>query len=291
MPPFWPFRKSDSVAPAALPAPFTAVLESEVPFYTSLPDDLAKRLRGRVAGFLNEVKMEGCGGLKLTYRMRVIVAGFACLLRLGHDEGVFPDLSVVLLYPDEFLVPAGEVNELGLVSEEMEWRAGESWPLGAVVLSWKEITRDVRSLRRPARNLVLHEFAHQLDASFRLSDGVDPDSGEAVLDGVWHGALARAYRGLAGLPEPGRGRRRGGKRHVGQKETAVKGSPRGSTVTRSVLDPYGAEHPAELFSVATESFFLDPVELRRSDPELFTQLLDFYRLDPSNWKLTANPVT
>jgi MtfA peptidase len=269
MTPIWPFRITNKPGQADLPATLATILETHVTVYKALPDDLATRLRGRVADFLNEVRMEGCGGLELTDQMRVIIAGYACLLRLGHDEGTYPDLSSILVYPDDFLAPVGSDNELGVVSDEMEWRAGESWPLGAVVLSWKEIARDMRSLRRGARHLVLHEFAHQLDTSFRLSDGVDPDTGEALLDGVWHRVLARAYRGLAGLPEPGRGRRSGRKIRV----------------DRSVLDSYGAEHPAELFSVATESFFLEAEELRRSDPELFEQLLDFYRIDPTNWIL------
>jgi MtfA peptidase len=291
MPVFWPFRKKELSGNLDLPESLRSVLEKEMAMYNRLPAALAQRLNGRVAEFLGKVRMEGCGGLELTDRMKVVIAGYACLLRLGHDEGVFPDLSTVLVYPDDFLVPVGSDNELGAVSEGMEWRAGESWPLGAVVLSWKEIERDLRSLRRPARNLVLHEFAHQLDASFRLSDGVDADSGEALMDGVWHRVLARAYRGLAGLPEAGRGKRRGWSRRVGLNQGDKAGSqinvgqkPQLSAQqSRSVLDPYGAENPAELFAVATESFFLDPVAFRRSDPEFYSQLAEFYNVNPAVW--------
>jgi len=45
----------------------------------------------------------------------------------------------------------------------------------------------------------------------------------------------------------------------------------------SALDPYAATNEAEFFAVATETYFLQPVELRADYPELFTVLQDFYK--------------
>jgi Mlc titration factor MtfA (ptsG expression regulator) len=48
----------------------------------------------------------------------------------------------------------------------------------------------------------------------------------------------------------------------------------------SVIDNYGATNPAEFFAVVTETFFEKPRQLRRKHPELYDQLVDFYKQDP-----------
>ncbi len=49
---------------------------------------------------------------------------------------------------------------------------------------------------------------------------------------------------------------------------------------RTVLDPYGAEDPAEFFAVATETFFEAPRRLASRHPALYDVLRRFYRQDP-----------
>lgn len=232
------------------------ILLAEVPFYGALAQETRARLDERIPVFLAATRFEGCNGLELTEAMRLLIAAEACRLRLGHDEPGYPDLRGVLLYPDDFLVPMGEPDESGVVTEGVEWRSGESWQTGSVVLSWREIRYDVadaRARRRgqnrpglfPARNLVLHEFAHQLDFSYGLSTGIDPDTGEAHSRTPWTLALSEAYTSLWKGPVSRR---------------------------RPALDDYGAESPAELFAVAVESFFETPDELRRQYPALHEQL-------------------
>jgi Mlc titration factor MtfA (ptsG expression regulator) len=50
---------------------------------------------------------------------------------------------------------------------------------------------------------------------------------------------------------------------------------------QTLLDPYGAEHPAEFFAVASETFFTDPHALRAEFPGVYEQLAAFYRQDPA----------
>ena len=47
-----------------------------------------------------------------------------------------------------------------------------------------------------------------------------------------------------------------------------------------LLDPYGAEHPAEFFAVMSEAFFETPDLLRDDYPAVYEQLRRFYRQDP-----------
>ena len=50
----------------------------------------------------------------------------------------------------------------GIVIEGDSVRLGESWHHGAVVLSWDNVLRGASDIH-DAYNVVLHEFAHQLD--------------------------------------------------------------------------------------------------------------------------------
>lgn len=49
----------------------------------------------------------------------------------------------------------------------------------------------------------------------------------------------------------------------------------------TLLDGYGATHPAEFFAVATEAFFERPLALRQSRPRLYGELQHFFRQDPA----------
>jgi len=248
------FRRRRSIHP--LTEAQRAWLAAEVPFVAGLSPESRALLEARIPEFLASTPFEGCDGLDITEAMRLHIAAQACRLRLGHEDPRYPDLRRILLYPDDFRVPLRDADEAGIVSEGTEWRSGESWQTGYVVLSWREILYDLRDARDrlrgvysphlyPARNLVLHEFAHQLDFSYDLTSGIDPDTGEAIKPGDWTEALSEAYIRL----DRGPANRR-----------------------RPALDDYGAEAPAELFAVAAESYFETPSELKRQYPKLHAAL-------------------
>lgn len=234
-----------------------AWVEAEIPFVHDLPIDLRTRLMARIPIFLNRYPFEGCDGLILTDEMRLTVAAYACRLRLGHDDDRYPDLNRILIYPDDYLVPVKDADEIGIVTETDEWRSGESWQAGIVILSWREIKQDladagIKPHPLPTRNLILHEFGHQLDFSYDLTSGIDPDTGETTRTDALNRAMAEAYIRLADI---------------------------GDDDSHSALDPYGAEAPAELFAVAVEAFFETPGPLKRQYPELYTELEAFFNVE------------
>ena len=55
---------------------------------------------------------------------------------------------------------------------------------------------------------------------------------------------------------------------------------RGKTDT---MDQYGATNPAEFFAVATETFFEKPRQLKEGHPELYEELLYYYKVNPMDW--------
>jgi Mlc titration factor MtfA (ptsG expression regulator) len=140
------------------------------------------------------------------------------------------------------------------VTEGFEGRSGESWSFGNIVLSWDDVLRDARN-PRAGRNVVFHEFAHQLD----FESGLSSEAPVLPLDSHyadWAEVLEEEYEALI--------------------DSARRGRP-------SLLDKYGATDPAEFFAVATECFFLKPAELQARHPELYAQLKLYYRQDPARY--------
>jgi hypothetical protein len=52
---------------------------------------------------------------------------------------------------------------------------------------------------------------------------------------------------------------------------------------KTVMDAYGASHPAEFFAVASEAFFEKPRQMHSKHPELYDELRKFYQVDPLEW--------
>jgi Mlc titration factor MtfA (ptsG expression regulator) len=177
----------------------------------------------------------------------VTIAAWATLLVLGRGGDVYPRLQSVLVYPTSFRVERETVDEDGLVVEEDAEMLGESWRTGALVLSWEDIEEDL-AYPEDGLNVILHEFAHQLDDETGEADGTPHlDSAEEIAH--WHAVMGREYETHCAAVDRGR---------------------------RTLLDEYGAESPTEFFAVMTEAYFLRPAKLKRRHPELFGVLEDFY---------------
>jgi Mlc titration factor MtfA (ptsG expression regulator) len=247
------WRRRRALAQPLAPA-FEAILERNVGQYRGMPPALRRRLRRRVQEFLYDKKFVGCAGLEVSDEMRVTIAGQACLLVLKRNDPPYPELRTVLLYPGAFLVPRRQVDAAGVVTEGRQDLLGESWGDGRVVLSWEHVRRAGND-EAAGHNVVLHEFAHQLDSEAGGTNGA-PWLGSRARYRSWARVLARDYEAL---------------RHdawFGQ---------------HGVLDHYGASSPAEFFAVATESFFEQPWRLAARHPDLFGEFVQYYRADPRDW--------
>jgi len=245
-------RRRDRIRGRPFPSAWRLLLEESVPLYRRLPAEDRRELHGHVQILLDEKWFEGAGGLYVTERMKLVVTAQAAVLLLHRPTDVFPQLISVVLYPGEYTVQEEIEDENGLVEEIDEARAGESWRTGAVVLSWEDVETDLGS---DLQNVVLHEFAHQLDAESGDLNGA-PILADRELGRRWANVMSDAFERL------------------------------GEAVDRdeeTLLDPYGADDSAEFFAVATEGFFLFPAGLRDEEPELYGVLRDYYRQDPARW--------
>lgn len=233
-------------------------LARDVALWQVVPDDLRPKLEDDLRIFLAERHWEACGGLELTEAMGALIAAQACLLTLGRSVDAYAHVRSVLVYPDRYLAPDAVEDEMGVVTEGLDDREGEASERGLVVLSWADLRQDAR--RADGRNLVLHEFAHQVDLLDFLKDGFfAPEDRERHER--WRTVLAEGYDALCDLDDQGRNDR--------------------------VLDTYGADDPAEFFAVATEAFFERPAALQKHHPDLYGVMAEYFNLDPASWNWAA----
>ena len=212
-----------------IPDTWHGIVERNVPLARALSSDERERL------------------LRLVQVLKVTIAAGACLLLLHLEGPCYPTLRTVLVYPHGFVPKVARSPRTGEVAPPPLRLIGESWGDGVVVISWDDT---VRGARNPAdgENVVLHEFAHQLDAEDGVTDGAPILPPSALR--TWGGVLSEEYERL-------------------RRDTADD--------RQSTLDEYGATNKAEFFAVATETFFEKPFQLEREHPELYGQLQQFYQ--------------
>jgi Mlc titration factor MtfA (ptsG expression regulator) len=238
-----------------LPGEWEEIINRRVSYYHVLPVPQQEDLRALIQVFLDEKPFEGCAGLKITDEIRLTISGFACILLLGGQNDLYPRLRTILVYPSGYLAPHHSRQPDGTISEGVQPRSGESWSFGNIVLSWSDIVRDAANPKR-GRNIVFHEFAHQLDSESGSSQGAPMLPANATY-ADWARILAHEYEALINSMEQGR---------------------------KSLLDEYGAISPAEFFAVVTECFFLKPLELKSEHPKLYAQMELYYRQDPIKYR-------
>jgi len=237
------------------PEKWVAIVERNIGVYKNLPMPLRMQLRRLIKQFLHQKHFDGAGGLEITDEIRVTIAAEACMLLLNRKTRVYPSLRYIIVYPSAFVVDRMQGDEGGVVREGRQGLLGESWSNGKVILAWDNVLHGSTNFV-DGQNVVLHEFAHQLDSESGSTNGAPILSGSNCMR-TWAATLSAEFEEL-------------------QKE-AWRGK-------RSLIDHYGATNPAEFFAVATETFFEKPDEMAKHHTELFEVLKDYYRIDPRDWQ-------
>ncbi len=239
---------------AEFPEIWLRVVRRTLPFYDHLPTTVQNELCAHIKKFLFFKKFIGCAGLEVNEEMRLTVASCACLLLLNRKTQGFKAIRWIYIYPSEFIVRHSVKDAAGVVSTKKGVLAGEAWNNGRIILSWDSVKRGVYDFN-DGSNVVLHEFAHQLDGESGSMNGAPLLKSRGAY-GSWATILSREFKTL--------------------KDHAYFGR-------KSVLDEYGATNPAEFFAVATESFFEEPAELAHEYSDLFEELKKYFQVDPRDW--------
>jgi len=239
------WRRLDRAQVLAEPFPeaYRALIRARVPLSAYLTDEERSKLEALVRVFISEKNFEGAGGLELTDEMRVVIAARACLLllhRVELDSPLYPDLASIVIYPSAYR--SHERKRDGYLVVEGD----------ETVLAWDSV---LAGGANPAdgHDVVLHEFAHQLDAEDGVMDGT-PELDDGERYSAWSRVLGEEYAELRAAVE----------RHQ-----------------KTSIDPYGATNGPEFFAVVVEAFFEKPLQLERQHAELYAELAAFFRFDPA----------
>ncbi len=247
-------RRRNRLKHRPFPSLWNSTIENNLPIYTRISPTERRRLQGHIQVFLAEKQFIGCGGLQVTEEMKLTIAAVACLLLLNERGEYFPKLRSILIYPSTYFVNETIATGNYVVESRRVARLGESWINDQVVLSWEQVQQDTRNWR-DGHNVILHEFAHQLDQEDGKAEGVPilPRNSDYP---IWALVMTEEYQKLCHDVKQG---------------------------IKTIMDSYGTTNPAEFFAVATETFFEKPHQLLNKHPALYELLQRYYQLDPVQW--------
>lgn len=235
-----------------------AEARARLPLLAALVDDEAALLGRRAWHFAHHKRLSLHPELAATTPFdppaRLALAAQACLLTLGWSQAehleAFANVHEILVLPEAFQRRVEEMDEVGVMHEYDDERAGETSYQGPVVVAFPDL---MESGDFTGFNVLIHELAHKLDlGNSQDVDGfpplprdIDPKAWHREFSAVWDDLQARLARG---------------------EETPI--------------DDYAASHPGECFAVCCEYFFTAPDTLSQAYPGLYALLRDYFRQDP-----------
>lgn len=222
-----------------------------VAHYSRLSQEEQSHLRNDARILVAEKQWEGCGGLEMTDEIRITIAAQAALMLLGTKNDYFSRVLSIVVFPSEFELPKEEWED-----EEAEGRVvgGQAVDYGPVILSWDTVLAEAQDPSM-GQNLVIHEFAHQLDFLDGYTNGAPPLKGKQQA-AKWRETMTAEFTRLR-------------RDYRKDRET--------------FLGDYAASNATEFFSVASERFFMVPVQLQHYHAKLYHLLAEYYRVDPVRW--------
>lgn len=252
--PYWREYNRNKVRRLPFKKEWRQIIQRRMPYFRKMPADLQLQLKQHIQVFLAEKTFIGKNGVNINDEIKITIAAQACLLLLNRKTDYYPKLNTILVYPRAFVKQHQSSSADGVHFSQDLVMLGESWSFGTIVLSW-QATIDGANDPNDGQNVVIHEFAHQLDqedghanGSPILSAGQNYQSWSAVFSDQFAKLQRQAQRG-----EP------------------------------AIFDYYGATNPAEFFAVASEVFFEKSAQLQKEHPKLYQQLVLFYKVDPTLW--------
>ncbi len=242
-------RELSRIDALAFPAEYETLLAS-TPHFPKLAESDKEEMRRRILRFIHTKDFVGIG-ISVNDEMRVLIAFYASLLLIRKNAPLpYPHLSTILIYPDSVLIEQNR-NDGGVVTSEEVAIDGQSAE-GTVVITWDAARAE--ALEMGDYNLILHEFAHEIDFMNGEIDGIPPMD-EKHYD-AWTEVFDREFDTLDALV----------------RDNAELGK----------YELFGADaalDEAEFLAVATERFFGAGEDFKEDFAELYERLRTFYGID------------
>ena len=225
-------RRRHAILREPFPREWEAVLRRDVVFFRALDPPAQHQFRCQLQVFLGEKQITGIK-VQLDTTTRVLAAASAIIPIFGFPDWEWHQINEVLVYPtrfdDEFTL--GDVrdhNILGMVGTGSLNRL--------MILSKPDLVDGFRNAT-DKRNVGVHEFAHLVDKTDGVIDGIPGVGLDRQAVGPW---IDLVRRKMAEIEEG-----------------------------RSDIDRYALTNEAEFFAVTAEYFFERPGVMQRKAPGAF----------------------
>jgi len=98
--------------------------------------------------------------MNMNDEIKVIIAFYACLMRLGFELGEKDHVSTIIVYPEHFIVNNGHTSG-GIYHDETSILEGQS-ANGTVVISWQDIKQDIIEQKKDNVIKIMSSFMNLL---------------------------------------------------------------------------------------------------------------------------------
>jgi len=221
--------------------------------YNKLPSADREKIETSILGFIYTKNFIGAKGLEVNDEMKVLIALHACLLLLHIEtDNCYDNLKTIIIYSHPAMIDKVQ-NNGGIFSKEQFLISGQS-ANDTVVIIWNEAKHEIYHPRH--ENVIIHEFAHEIDFMDGEIDGVPP-----MERSRYHEWTSVLYKEFEKLNTVARKNRDWGK--------------------YKLIGEYAATNEAEFFAVITERFYESPQSLKKHFPDLYKELKQFYHVDPA----------
>jgi Mlc titration factor MtfA (ptsG expression regulator) len=241
----WQYKKFKSMP---FPKSYESILQN-IQQYKILSPVHKVKLHLLIMLFIDEKEFVGAK-MTIQEEIKVIIAFYASLMRLGFEVTEKDHVSTVIVYPKHFIVNETHLSG-GIYHNENAVLEGQS-ANGTVVISWQDIKYNIAQQNK--ENVIIHEFAHELDFEDGFADGTP------VLEDSnyrrWSETFSNAFDTLRDKMDKGK-----------------------SSKNVALLGTYALKNEAEFFAVCSERFFETPKIFKAYFPDIYQELKDFYRLD------------
>ncbi len=235
-------RRRRAILSEPFPREWEAVLQRDVVFFRALDAPAQQRFRSQLQVFLGEKQITGIK-VQLDTTTRVLAATSAIIPIFGFTDWEWHQINEVLVYPTRFdgefeLGDGRDHNILGMVGTGSLSRL--------MILSKPDLINGFRNAT-DKRNVGVHEFAHLVDKTDGVIDGIPGVGLDRQAIGPWIDLVRRKMAEI----EKG----------------------------QSDIDRYALTNEAEFFAVTAEYFFERPGVMQRKHPELFATLERVFNQD------------
>lgn len=247
-------RRHAKLLDEPFPREWEAILQRNVGHFRLLSEDQRRKVRDTVRILVGDKRWEGGNRFPVNDEVRVTIAGQAALPLLGLTHDYYARVPTIIVYPAPFEIP--DRDEFGEIDDTFPAHvaSGQAVYRGAVILAWNEVLPEGRDPSL-GQNVVIHEFAHQLDFLDGITNGTPPLE-DAKTEAKWGRVMQAAFD-----------------RHLRELKSGE----------QTFFTEHAGENETEFFADASEAFYCVPHALLAEEPEVFDLLKAYYRIDPREW--------